>query len=448
MTQTRPIHLVCFFGGVGQHQAAWRLPDSRAEEAESGLALHADLAALAEHGRFDALFIADGLYLDVARTEREPMGLFEPITTLSAMAARTNHIGLIGSVSTTFSAPYNTARQLMGLDLLSGGRAGWNIVTSAAGEENFGDAPLPPHQERYRRAGEFVDSVLALWESWDDDAIVLDRAAGRYADPSRIHRVDFRGEHFAVAGPLNLPRSPQGHPILAQAGSSDDGRRFAAEQAELVFTAQQTLEDAVAFRSDIRARAVAAGRDPDGLRVLPGVCPFIGDTEEAAWERVAELGSLADVEMGREQLQQQLAGADIGNLLPEEPIPPERLPDESTVQGRRSRYALFRRLAVEERWTLRQLIDLEVAATGHWLLVGSPQQVAEALIERVEAGGADGFVVMPPYLPEGLERFVDAVVPILQDRGAVRREYAETTLRGHLGLPRPAATGGITGSVR
>jgi N-acetyl-S-(2-succino)cysteine monooxygenase len=430
------IHLACFFGGVGQHQAAWRRPTSRAEEASS-LGLHADLAACAERGLFDALFIADGLYLDTPRMEREPMGLFEPITMLSAMAGRTSHIGLIGSISTTFSAPYNTARQLAALDLISGGRAGWNIVTSSGGAENFGDTPLPSHGERYRRAEEFVDAVVALWNSWADDAILVDREAGIYADPERIHPIGFVGDYFSIAGPLNLPRSPQGQPVLAQAGSSEDGRRFAASRAELVFTAQQTLEDSVAFTRDMKARAVAAGRDPEKLKVLPGVCPFIGSTEAEARAAVHDLGELMDVEMGRVQLQQQLGGVDLSELGLDEPIPAEVLPDAAEVQGRQSRYVLFKHLAIEEKLTLRQLIDMEVASTGHWLAVGTPEQVADRLVERFEAGGCDGYVVMPPYLPEGLELFVDHVVPLLQQRGLYRREYNGSTLREHFGLDRP-----------
>lgn len=432
------IHLACFFGGVGQHQAAWRRPTSRAEQA-SALGLHADLAACAERGLFDALFIADGLYLDTPRMAREPMGLFEPITMLSAMAARTSHIGLIGSVSTTFSAPYNAARQLAALDLISGGRAGWNIVTSSGGAENFGDEPLPSHAERYRRAGEFVAAVVALWNSWDDDAILVDRERGVYADPERIHQINFAGEYFSIEGPLNLPRSPQGQPVLAQAGSSPDGRAFAAARAELVFTAQQTLEDLLAFTTDLKASVKAAGRDPDKVRVLPGVCPFIGSTEAEARAALGELGGLTDVEMGRRQLHQQLGGVELGELELDEPIPPELLPDVAQVQGRQSRYGVFRQLATEDKLTLRQLIDIEVAATGHWLTVGTPEQIADRLAERYEAGGCDGYVVMPPYMPEGLELFVDHVIPLLQKRGLYREEYSGTTMREHFDLDRPVA---------
>lgn len=432
------IHLACFFGGVGQHQAAWRRTTSRAEEA-SALPLHADLAACAERGLFDALFVADGLYLDRLRMAREPMGLFEPITMLSAMAARTNQIGLVGSVSTTFSEPYNVARQLAALDQLSAGRAGWNIVTSSGGAENFGDVPLPSHRERYRRAAEFVAAVVGLWDSWDDDAIVLDRAGGLYADPDRIHPIDFAGEYVSVAGPLNLPRSPQGRPVLAQAGSSDDGRRFAAAHAELVFTAQQTAEGSLAFTRDVKARASAVGRDPGQIKVLAGVCPFIGSTEAEAHAALAELGRLTDLEMGLAQLGQQLGGIEIASLELDAPIPGELLPEVSAVQGRQSRYALFRQLATEERWTLRQLVDMEVASTGHWLIVGTPEQVAGQLAERYLTGACDGYVVMPPYLPESLALFVEHVVPLLQTRGLYRQEYAGATLRDHLGLTRPAS---------
>jgi N-acetyl-S-(2-succino)cysteine monooxygenase len=433
------IHLACFFGGLGQHQAAWRRVSSRAEEA-SALGLHAEMATTAERGLFDAIFIADGLFLDTPRTVREPMGLFEPITMLSAMAARTERIGLIGSVSTTFSAPYNVARQFAALDLISGGRAGWNIVTSSGGAENFGDEPLPSHDERYRRAGEFVETVVELWNSWGDDAILVDRERGMYVDPDRIRPIDHRGGYFSVAGPLNLPRSAQGQPVLVQAGSSEDGRRFAATHAEIVFTAQPALADSVAFTSDLKARVAAAGRDPGKLRVLPGVCPVIGSTEAEARAALAELGALTDMKMGLTQLQQQLGGVELDGLDLDAPIPAELLPDAARVQGRQSRYELFKRLATEDKLTLRELIGREVAATGHWLTVGTPEQIAERLAERHLAGSGDGYVVLPATMPDGLELFVEHVVPLLQQRGLYRQEYSGTTLREHLELDRPAST--------
>lgn len=432
-----PMHIVCFFGGAGQHQAAWRRADSQVERITS-LDFHADVAVCAERGKMDAIFVADGLLLDTERMAAEPLGLFEPITMLSAMAARTEHIGLIGSVSTTFSEPYNVARQMASIDHLSGGRAAWNIVTSSGGEANFGGRALPSHGERYRRAAEFVAAVVALWDSWADDAIVADREAGIFANPTKIRRIDHAGDSFSIAGPLNIPRSPQGRPVLAQAGSSEDGKAFAATRAELIFTAQQTVESSVQFYRDVKARVQAAGRDPHQVKILPGVSPIIGATEAEAKAITRELGELVNLQIGLEQLTQQLGGVDLTGLDPDTAIRADILPDVEAVQGRQSRYAVFRELALNDKLTLRELVALEVGSTGHWSISGTPDQIADLLQERYLAGGCDGFVLMPPYFPGGLEVFVDHVVPILQQRGLYRTEYAATTLRGNLGIERPA----------
>jgi FMN-dependent oxidoreductase (nitrilotriacetate monooxygenase family) len=438
MTDDRgPMHVACFFGGAGQHQAAWRRANSRVETITS-LGFHADLAACAERGLMDAIFVADGLFLDHDRMAAEPLGLFEPLTMLSAMAARTEHIGLIGSVSTTFSDPYNVARQFASIDHLSNGRAAWNIVTSSGGEANFGGRPLPSHADRYRRAGEFVDAVVALWDSWADDAIVADRGTGIFADPAKIRRIDHVGDHFSIAGPLNIPRSPQGRPVLAQAGSSEDGKRFAAAHAEIIFTAQQTLESSVEFYQDVKARVAAAGRDPRQVPILPGVSPVIGSTEAEVQAIKEELAQLMNMEIGLAQLTQQLGGVDLDGLDVDAPIPPDILPPVEAVQGRQSRYGVFRQLALEDKLTIRELVALEVGSTGHWSVAGTPEQIADLLQERFVGGGCDGFVLMPPYLPEGLEMFVDHVVPILQQRGLYRTEYEARTLRGNLGIDRPA----------
>jgi FMN-dependent oxidoreductase (nitrilotriacetate monooxygenase family) len=431
------MHVACFFGGAGQHQAAWRRADSNVETITS-LDFHADLAACAERGLMDAIFIADGLFLDTERMAAEPLGLFEPITMLSALAARTRHIGLIASVSTTFSDPYNVARLFSSIDHLSNGRAAWNIVTSSGGEDNFGGRPLPSHGERYRRAAEFVDAVVALWDSWADDAIVADRKSGIFADTAKIRRIDHQGDHFSIAGPLNIPRSPQGRPVLAQAGSSEDGRRFAAARAELIFTAQQTLDGSVDFYRDVKGRVRAAGRDPEQVKILPGVCPIIGSTEAEVVAIKRELSELMNLQIGLEQLSQQLGGLDLSDLDVDAPIPAEILPPVETVQGRQSRYAVFRQLALEDKLTVRELVGLEVGSTGHWSISGTPEQVADLLEERYLGGGCDGFVLMPPFFPAGLEAFVDHVVPILQRRGVYRTEYAATTLRANLGIDRPA----------
>lgn len=431
------MNLAVLIGTVGNHQGAWRRPTSRVEEIHS-LSLFTDLAKWAERGRIDALFMADGLILETNRIVSAPTGQLEPITLLTAIAARTNHIGLIGSVSTTFSEPYNVARQFASLDHLSNGRAAWNIVTSAWGETNFGGRPLPSHADRYRRAKEYVDAVTQLWDSWDDDAVLVDRAAGRYADPARVHEINFTGEHFTIQGPLNVPRSPQGRPVLVQAGSSSDGKDFAAARAEVVFTAQQTLESSQEFYVDIKRRIALAGRDPATVKVLPGVSPIIAPTEREALALADELRGLINVEVGLERLEKQLGGVSLAGLDVDRPIPPELLPEVHTVQGRQSRYGVFKQLAVQEKYSIRRLIEMEVSSSGHWVTVGSPEQIADRLEHRYRNGASDGFVLLPSYLPEGFELLVDGVIPILQRRGLFKTDYTGTTLRDHFGLPRPA----------
>jgi FMN-dependent oxidoreductase (nitrilotriacetate monooxygenase family) len=431
------MNLGILIGGVGNHQGAWRRPNSRVEEVAS-LSLFADLAAWAERAKLDTLFIADGLTLQLDRLRSSPFGHLEPVTLLSAIAARTSHIGLIPSVSTTFSEPYNVARQLASLDRISGGRAGWNIVTSAWGEINFGGQALPSHAARYARAVEYVDVVTALWDSWSDDAIVIDRAGGVYAEPDRVRKINFAGSHFRVEGPLNVPRSVQGRPVLAQAGSSNDGKDFAARYAEVVFTAQQTVAESQAFYADLKARVAAQGRDPDLVKILPGVSPIVAPTEAEAHRLADELRELIDIEIGLERLSKQLGGVDLSGLELDRPIPPEILPEVETVEGRQSRYGVFKELAVTERFSLRRLIEMEVSSSGHWVTVGAPEQIADRLQERFEQRGADGFILLPSYIPEGFELLVDAVVPILRKRGLFRTEYDGPTLRDHLGLAHPA----------
>lgn len=427
------MHLCMFIGSSGNHQGAWRRPDSRVEEIMS-LSLFSDVAQWAERGKLDAVLVADLLALDTPRVRTDPMGRLEPLTLLAALAARTTHLGLIGSVSTSFYEPFNMARQMASLDHISSGRAAWNIVTSAVGEANFGADDLPTQAQRYARAEEFVEVVTKLWDCWPDDAIVLDRAGGTYADPERVRRIDHAGEHFQVAGPLNVPRSPQGRPVFVQAGSSPEGMAFAARHAEVVFTAQQTLEDSRAFYH--RLRDQVSGRDPDLVKILPGVTPIIGATEAEARATAAELGDLIDLDTGLVRLQKWLGGIDLSGIDLDEPIPAELLPPVDGVQGRQSRYAIFKELAGSR--TLRRLIQIEVSSSGHWTPVGAAEQVADQMAERFLAGACDGFVVIPTHLPEGVEMLVDGVVPHLQRRGLFRTDYDGPTLRDNLGLPRPA----------
>jgi FMN-dependent oxidoreductase (nitrilotriacetate monooxygenase family) len=429
------MHLCMFIGSSGNHQGAWRRPGSRVEEIMS-LSLFSDVAGWAERGRLDAVLVADLLGLDVPRVRTDPMGRLEPVTLLAALAARTTHLGLIGSVSTSFYEPFNMARQMASLDHISGGRAAWNIVTSATGEANFGLGGLPSQAHRYARAEEFVNVVTKLWDCWADDAVVIDRAGGTYADPDKVRRIDHVGAHFQVAGPLNVPRSPQGRPVFVQAGSSPEGMTFAARHAEVVFTAQQSLDDSRAFYQ--RLRGLVTGRDPDLVKILPGVTPILGATEAEAKATAAELAELIDLDTGLVRLQKWLGGVDLTGLDLDERIPPELLPPVQRMQGRQSRYAIFKDLAGTH--PLRRLIQIEVSSSGHWTPVGSVEQVADQLAERFLAGACDGFVVIPTHLPEGVRMLVDGVVPHLQRRGLFRTDYEGPTLRDHLGLPRPVRT--------
>jgi FMN-dependent oxidoreductase (nitrilotriacetate monooxygenase family) len=432
---TRQLRLNAFLMSTGHHEASWRLPESD-PRSNTDVAHYVGLARTAERGLLDSVFFADSPSL-FGEVGRRPAGSLEPTVLLTAMAMATEHIGLIATASTTYNDPFNLARRFASLDHISGGRAGWNIVTTATldAARNFGLDELPGHAERYRRAGEFVDVAVKLWDSWDDDAVLADKGTGVWADHDRVHPAGHVGEHFRVAGPLNLPRSPQGRPVLVQAGSSRDGRDFAARHAEAIFTAQQTLEDAQEFYADIKDRARRLGRDGDRLLVLPGIVPAIGSTEAEARALEEELDRLISPEYARGQLARTLR-VDPEDLRLDEQLPAD-LPDEDQIEGAKSRYTLIVTLARRERLTVRQLIGRLGGGRGHRTFSGTPEQVADAIEEWFTSGAADGFNIMPPVLPSGLEAFVDHVVPILQRRGLFRTAYGGRTLRDHYGLARP-----------
>ncbi|HEY1156998.1 MAG TPA: NtaA/DmoA family FMN-dependent monooxygenase, partial [Arthrobacter sp.] len=324
------------------------------------------------------------------------------------------------------------------LDQISGGRAGWNVVTTAgdAAAKNFSLRGQPAHAERYERAAEFLDVAKKLWNSWDDDAIVADKTAGVWADNTRVHQPNHHGKHFQVEGALDVPRSLQGHPVIVQAGSSENGKDFAARYAEAVFTAHQTLADAQTFYSDLKQRTATAGRDPEAIKILPGIVPVIASTEQEARRLEQELDDLILPEYARKQLAGVLR-VPAESLKLDEPLPAD-LPSEDQIEGAKSRYTLIVNLARRERLTVRQLIGRLGGGRGHRTFAGTPDQVADAIQEWFNSGAADGFNVMPPVLPSGLDIFVDQVVPILQDRGLFRREYEGRTLREHFGLTKPA----------
>ncbi|MCA2210958.1 LLM class flavin-dependent oxidoreductase [Nocardia rosealba] len=435
----RQLSLNAFIYPSGHHEAAWRHPDSRPDRIYD-VTYYQEIGRTAEAAKLDAVFFADGPALRTDVRHNAAPGL-EPITLLTAIASATTHLGLIATASTTYYEPYNLARLFSSLDHISGGRAGWNIVTTGTdvAAANFGLDRHPDHRERYARAREFVDAVVALWDSWEDDAIVLDRAAGIYADADKIHPIDFVGEYLRVRGPFNSARTPQGRPVLVQAGASNEGRAFAGRYAEAIFTAHQRLSDAQAFYADIKAKAAEYGRAAEEVRILPGISPFIADTESAARRLEREFNELTVPEYGLKQLE-SITGTSLRGYALDEVVPVEVFAGAGDVtDNARSRLQVVAGIVERERPTLRGLLHRLAGARGHRVIAGTPEQIADTIEEWFTHGAADGFNVMPPWYPGGLEVFTSTVVPILQERGLFRTEYSGTTLRDHFGLARPAS---------
>ncbi|AKF48424.1 LLM class flavin-dependent oxidoreductase [Pseudomonas fragariae (ex Marin et al. 2024)] len=436
-TTARQMKLGAFLMATGHHVAAWRHPDV---PADAGLDFkhYRHVARVAQAAKFDALFVADSVAAatgDIAsRMARSDH--FEPLTLLSALSAVTEHIGLIATATTTYNEPYHVARKFASLDHLSGGRAGWNLVTSdaAAEAQNFGRAEHVAHAERYSRAREFHQVVTGLWDSWADDAFTRDKASGEYYDPARLHVLDHQGEHFRVKGPLNVARSPQGQPVVVQAGSSEVGRDLAAQTAEVVFTAQTSLASAQAFYADIKGRLRAFGRDADSLKIMPGVFIVVAETEALAKAKFESFQELVEPQVGVALLGRMLGNFDLSGYPLDGPLPELPLTDS----GQRSRQKLLTELADQENLTLAQLGRRIAGGRGHYSLIGTPEQIADELQRWFEQGAADGFNVLVPHLPGGLEDVAQLLVPELQRRGLFRTEYEGTTLRENLGLQRPA----------
>src|SRR6478672_12894956 len=382
----RELHLNAFLMEAGHHEAAWRLPESN-PRADFDLAHWTQLAQLAEDAKFDSLFLADGPAL-TGSGEFRPPGQLEPLTLLTALSQHTSRIGLIATVSSTYNEPYNLARRFASVDHVSGGRVGWNIVTSATPEEaaNFGIDDRLDHSSRYARADEFLDVAKALWDSWDTEAVLGDKSSGRYADLSRLHAIDHSGDHFKVAGPMNVERPPQGHPLLVQAGSSEDGKSFAARHAEAIFTAHQTYERAAEFYRDIKTRAKTVGRDPDGVLVLPGIVPFIGSTEQEAAELARQVDELRVPEYGLSQLAWNFE-VDPSVFELDAPLP-DFILARPKLEGAQSRSDLIIELAVREGLTVRELLSRLGGGRGHFTFVGTPEQAAETIIAWFEGGAA------------------------------------------------------------
>jgi len=430
----RQLHFNVHVSTGGNHEAAWRHPRSEPVRLTS-LDYQRKIATTAERGKLDAVFYGDNPSLS-DNVRLRPVEQLDPIALHGALAAVTRYVGLAATVSTTYNEPFNVARKIASLDLLSGGRAGWNIVTtfSPNAARNFGLGGFMAHEDRYKRAEDFVQVVKKLWNSWDEDAIVYDTANGVYADAGRIRGIFHEGPYFKVQGPLNVPPSPQGAPVLIQAGSSDTGMAFAARHAEVVFTAQQTLEEGRKFYAELKRRVAANRRDPDRVKIVVGLSPIIGSTEAEARKLAEELDGLVAPEYGLRQLQ-NFTGVDLSPYPLDGAVPFDAFPED--FEGHKSRSVLALTLAKRENLTIRQLLTRFAGARGHQTIVGTAEQVADRIVEWFGGGAADGFNFMPAYLPGGLEDFVDGVIPILQRRGLFRTDYEGTTLRDHYDLPRP-----------
>ena len=440
----RTLHLTAFISPAGYHESAWRVVPA---DPRSVLALpyYRGLTAIAEAGRLDALFMADNMAIPEYRAEYMPQTLFDPVELLCALAAVTERIGLIATGSTTYSAPWELARRFATLDFLSGGRAGWNIVTtrSVTAAANYGGSAHPSPAERYEHATEFVEAVRAVWDGWEDDAVVGSKETGVWAQRSKLHAPRFIGEHYQVAGILPFPRSPQGHPVLVQAGSSTAGVGLAARYAELVFTRQPTVEAAVAFRRELRAQAREAGRSPDHVHVLPALAYTLGATEAQARERHAELEAMASPEFRWRNMLWMIGLDPDGPFDPDEPLPDELIGGPLPSSGAAPVFAAAR----AERLPLRELARRQAGLPNALTFVGTPEQLAEFIESWWRAGAVDGFTLMANTLPDGLAAVVEHTLPILRRRGLFRAQYEGATLREHLGLPRPPSRGAAVGGA-
>jgi FMN-dependent oxidoreductase (nitrilotriacetate monooxygenase family) len=430
----RPLHFNAFIWPNGYHESAWRVVEDDVRGVLS-LPYYAGIAQIAERGLMDSIFLADNIAIAEYRATHLPQTQFDPISVLSALAAVTSRIGLIGTGSTTYSKPWELARRFATLDHLSGGRAGWNIVTTVTplAAANFGEPFHPDHADRYARAHEFVEVVTRAWDSWDDDAVVGDRERGIWADRSKLHAPRFHGKYYDAEGVLPFPRSPQGHPVLVQAGQSAAGIGLAARYAELVFSGPPSLDAAVAFRTNLHAQALAAGRNPDHVLVLPALMITLAGTEAEAKARARELEELASPEF-RWQNALYTAGLDPDGFDPDAPLPAELLAEASPSSRAEQLYAAAR---ARPEASLREVALHITGGAGQLHFAGTPEQLADHVIAWQDAGAVDGFTIMGSTLPYELATFADQVVPILQQRGRYRTEYTGSTLREHLGLERP-----------
>ncbi len=434
----RQLVLAGYMTGAGSQGDSWRHP--RADTgAWADFDHYADYVRTLERGRFDAVFFYDNLIppTDLAQLEESPnLPRWDPVPLIAALSVVTSHIGLMATVSTSYNEPYNVARQFAAIDRISKGRAGWNVVTSTGGGENFNLDTHLDHALRYERAHEFFDVVTGLWDTFADDAVIADKHSGAWLDPAKVRHLDHKGRFFSVKGPLNSPRPVQGWPVIAQAGGSEHGRALAARIGEFIYSADYTVDAAIGFRADIHARMVALGRNPAGIRICPGVCPFVAQSDAEAqdlfeeWQEQRDLGATL-----RGLSQYGSLGIDLSKAPLDGPVPlPDQLPETNSHKSRQSVLAQWIR---ETRPTVRE-VARQLTAGGHRIVVGSAKTIADDFEHWFTSGAADGFNVMFSSAPDGIEDFVDLVVPELQRRGLFRREYTGSTLRENLGLQRIA----------
>jgi FMN-dependent oxidoreductase (nitrilotriacetate monooxygenase family) len=420
------------------HIAGWRHPDAYVD-AGSNIQRWIEFAKTLERGKLDMLFVADvigvpGVHNPESLRYASTVDKFEPFTLLAALSSVTHRLGLVATSATAYNEPYNVARTLASLDHLTGGRAGWNLVTGGSYEDaaNFSQPVHAAHGDRYERGEEFVDVVRGLWDSYDRDAFPRDKASGRYVDPAKVHVLNHTGKYFSVKGPLSVGRPPQGYPVIVQAGTSEPARKLSARVADVVFTAQSSIDDAKAFYADVKGRMQQHGRHPDDLKVMPGVAMYIGGSQREAEDKCEALNALISIEVAVSRLSRMLGGVDLSGYALDEPMP--------EVQGNAARMSTplnYVRLARRDNLTLRQVAMRSAAGKDHWTLIGTPQTIADELERWFVEKAADGFNLLPPHVPGAINEFVDRVVPELQRRGLFRTDYEGATLRENLGVPFP-----------
>ncbi len=439
MSNNGQMRLGAFFNPTGHHVASWRHPRAQAD-AGINFQHYVEITRTAERAKFDMIFFADNVCVREANMEAlsrsaQYIANFEPLTLLSALAPMTSHIGLVATASTSYNESFHVARKFASIDHISGGRAGWNLVTSGqeAEAKNFGREKHYGHGERYQRAREFAQIVTGLWDSWDDDAFVRDKASGRFFDPDKLHSLNHKGEHYSVRGPLNVPRAPQGRPVIVQAGGSDDMIAVAAEFAEVIFCAPLSLAHAKKFYAELKGRVASHGRDPDQVKIMPGLSCIVGRTAEEAQAHYDHLQSLIHPMVAREVLSMVMGNVDLSCYSLDDPMP-EDLPKSNMS---RSTFENVMDMARKDKLTMKQVALRVAGARGKAVIKGSPNEIVDQMEEWFRDRGCDGFNLMPPFLPGGLDDFVEMVLPELRRRGLFRTEYEGRTLRQHLGLRRP-----------